>query len=213
MTSPGNPAREVIEAVARAICLVDGAEEDGIQLVPGETYRDYARAAIEAHTAALSAAGMVIVPREPTDEMRLAAQDEYENVIVTNRHERMQCAIRAAIATPTPVPAASERMTERLHEFVAGARGPYTGLVSDLKSVLELVATLSARAEAAEARAERVRDLLKQAESRLVYWMTEASPADTLEAAQRVQTMIDTNPVIMAIRALRTAPPPTAKEG
>lgn len=39
---------EMIERVARAICLADGAEEDGIQLVPGETYRDYARAAIEA---------------------------------------------------------------------------------------------------------------------------------------------------------------------
>lgn len=44
--------------------------------------------------------------------------------------------------------------------------------------------------------------LLKQAEQRLVYWMAEASPNETAGDKQRTQTMIDTNPVIMAIRAL-----------
>ena len=44
--------------------------------------------------------------------------------------------------------------------------------------------------------------LLKQAEQRLVYWMAEARPNETAGDEQRTQTMIDTNPVIMAIRAL-----------
>ncbi len=55
--TPGNPAREVIEAVARAIC-------DFKTPCPGnacDVCARKARAAIEAHTAALSAAGMVIV--------------------------------------------------------------------------------------------------------------------------------------------------------
>ena len=124
--------------------------------------------------------------------------------------------------TPTPVPAASERMTvdevsaviDRLRGEAHELRGEFGVILADTAcwQAAFLLERLTARAEAAEARAETARDLLKQAESRLVYWMTEASPADTLEAAQRVQTMIDTNPVIMAIRALLTAPPPTAKE-
>lgn len=63
---------------------------------------DTANAYADAILAALSSAGMAVVPVEPSEAMRIAAQTEYENVIVTNRHERMHCTIRAAIVAALP---------------------------------------------------------------------------------------------------------------
>lgn len=55
-----------VKAVATAICLADCG-----RITPNELARcvGLARAAIAAHEAALSDAGLVIVPREPTKEM------------------------------------------------------------------------------------------------------------------------------------------------
>ncbi len=68
---------EMVESVARAIYerLTGGSWDDlhlkGLKLAFVEgMYRDVARAAIEAHEAALAAAGLVIVPKEPTKRMK-----------------------------------------------------------------------------------------------------------------------------------------------
>ena len=54
-------------------------------------YRDMARAAIEAHKAALEDAGLVIVPREPTRAMIQASEDgdnENERQVLAGETER-----------------------------------------------------------------------------------------------------------------------------
>jgi hypothetical protein len=62
---------KIVEAVARAICISQELDPDlpsyGHPGGPAwQYYLPEARAAIEAHTAALADAGFVIVPREPT---------------------------------------------------------------------------------------------------------------------------------------------------
>ena len=68
-----------LERVARAICLGESRNplerrtlEDGTILFEWELREPAARAAIEAHKAALEDAGLVIVPRKPTGEMVVA---------------------------------------------------------------------------------------------------------------------------------------------
>ena len=57
----------------------------------------------------------------------------------------------------TDKPMSPERLDkaiERLNEFVAGARGPYTNIVSDMKTVLAEIDAMRERAEKAEAAAQ-----------------------------------------------------------
>ena len=111
--SPGNPAREVIEAVARAIKVVafDGptitVTSDGRVT---EHFERAARAAIEAHTAALAAAGSVVVPREPTDEMFRAYHKTLQSTTIATDAgiDCWRAMVAAALPTPTLPPAGDE---------------------------------------------------------------------------------------------------------
>lgn len=58
---------DIVERVIDVIWEV--AEKHGIEIVPSSAAETMARAAIRAHEAALTDAGLVIVPREPTKEM------------------------------------------------------------------------------------------------------------------------------------------------
>lgn len=77
---------EMVKQLAQAICAASGYEDPDAQtdvywrnrageitVKPGDPhwhlFVKQARAAIEAHEAALAAAGLVIVPREPTEAM------------------------------------------------------------------------------------------------------------------------------------------------
>lgn len=69
---------EIVEKVARAICWKNGMDPNLTLGGDGENflwmeYESQAEAAIAVHKAALSEAGYVIVPREPTQEMFMAA--------------------------------------------------------------------------------------------------------------------------------------------
>lgn len=79
---PGMVERQ--EKVARAICYAAGRHCHEMHVCDRGPpckcrywflHNDDAGAAIAAHEAALSDAGMVIVPREPTEEMTVAAAD------------------------------------------------------------------------------------------------------------------------------------------
>lgn len=70
-------ADKIVESVARALCRdategkisVEGAPYEALIDTIWRDWETAARAAIAAHTAALAAAGYVIVPREPTEAM------------------------------------------------------------------------------------------------------------------------------------------------
>ena len=80
-----------VESVARALA---GASTAGVK-DPATVLRIYARAAIEAHETALADAGLVIVPREPTEAMLRASRSvDYEEKSRSNSYRAM---IRAAL--------------------------------------------------------------------------------------------------------------------
>lgn len=130
-----NPEARVVEAVAREFWNAELPEPDkGHRWTPRQgafvmaspvrwddadmhesdrvLYRKKTAIALAAHTKVLAAEGMVIVPEEPTEAMRNAALKAWDNVIVFNQRERMQCAIadaiRAALPTPTLPPAGDD---------------------------------------------------------------------------------------------------------
>lgn len=61
------------EAVARAICIAEGDDwnREGGELGLMDAYGYLADAAIAAHLKSLADAGMVVVPREPTEAEKL----------------------------------------------------------------------------------------------------------------------------------------------
>ena len=66
---------EVAQAIALSVTDTKDADWEGAEEALKEDWLGPAKAAIEAHEKALEAQGLVIVPREPTDEM-LEADDQ-----------------------------------------------------------------------------------------------------------------------------------------
>jgi hypothetical protein len=82
------------EAVARAICLESG-EPDEVDPFGWSEYLPDADAAIAAHLKALADAGLIVVPREPTEAMGRAAYDLLGGII--NDHKRAYRAMIQAV--------------------------------------------------------------------------------------------------------------------
>lgn len=118
---------------------------------------------------------------------------------------------------PTPVPAASERC-QRCNANAKGA--PLYCENCSVHDLLSHIRTVTARAEAAEARAETARataidEAAKIVEGidilgRYVMWPQWSEIGNRGRESELVKL---TESLAKAIRALLTAPPPTAKEG
>lgn len=117
------------------------------------------------------------------------------------------------VPTPTPVPAASERMTAEVDLWVKNleAAGGNQGSFSEdertrFRALADLLTRLSARAEAAEARAERARAALEKIEGMSVPDQPAAFALSRETYLMRWVAKLRG----VARDALLTAPPPTA---
>ncbi len=91
---------ELVDRVARALCEADNyppddCHADGTPQWHG--WKPEARAAIAAHEAALKDAGLVIVPREPTEAMQEAAEHTYVYLEDSDFVEMWRAAIDEAL--------------------------------------------------------------------------------------------------------------------
>jgi hypothetical protein len=92
-----------IEAAARSDAAVDGRDFDGLSRADKRRYLERPQLAIRAY---LEASGQVLVPREPTNEMKVEADRARNNALYQDENDQigaLNIAISAAIeAYPQP---------------------------------------------------------------------------------------------------------------